>query len=222
MTTTTTTTNHTTESDESRDPAPAPPVSAAHAAETAPPPPPASPDPEPRRDFMKKSLAVLAGGAVVIVPVAAGVLVATDPLRRHGAGEGDFLEITRLDALPPDGSPRKFQVVADRRDAWNLYKNVPVGAVYLRRVGPNQVKAFNVVCPHAGCAINVAGSGAAQQFYCPCHNSGFDLDGNKLEHCVSPRPMDELAVDPKALEQGVVKVRFQNFRTGIQEKIAQS
>lgn len=180
--------------------------------------------PEQRRDFMKKSLAVLAGGAVVIVPVAAGVMVATDPLRRHGAGDSEYLEITRLDALPADGSPRKFQVVADRRDAWNKYKNVPVGAVYLRRVGPNrdQVKAFNVVCPHAGCAINVAGSGENQQFFCPCHNSGFDLDGRRLPGAVSPRPMDELEVDPKALAQGVVKVKFQNFRTGVQEKIVQS
>jgi menaquinol-cytochrome c reductase iron-sulfur subunit len=203
----------------------APAAAAAAAAEaTTTPPPTHSPDPEPRRDFMKKSLAVLAGGAVAIVPVAAGVLVATDPLRRAGGTGGDeeFLEITRLDALPADGSPRKFQVVADRRDAWNLYRNVPVGAVYLRRVGPGQVKAFNVVCPHAGCAINVAGGGQNQQFFCPCHNSGFDLDGNRLPNCVSPRPMDELAVDPNALAQGVVKVKFQNFRTGTHEKVVQS
>src|SRR4051812_3490335 len=119
---TTITTNGVTDSDQTPEALPAEPVPAAVTTPPPPPPPPASPDPAERRDFIKKSLAVLAGGAVAIVPVAAGVMVATDPLRRHGSEAGEYLEITRLDALPADGSPRKFQVVADRRDAWNLYK----------------------------------------------------------------------------------------------------
>lgn len=169
---------------------------------------------EPRRDFLKKSLAVLVGGAIVTVPVGVGVMVALDPLRRGGAAAG-FINITTLDALPADGSPQQFQVMADRHDAWNVYRRVPLGAVYLRRTGPQQVLALNVVCPHAGCFVEAESDGT---FFCPCHNSGFGADGSRETGCVSPRAMDQLEVDPVALAQGVVSVRFQNFIPGRDDK----
>lgn len=185
-------------------------------------PPAAATNPHPpgetgRRAFVKKSLAVLAGTAVVIVPVGAGLMVATDPLRRKG-DEAEFIQITTLDALPADGTPQKFQVVADRTDAWNKYRNVPVGAVYVRRLDNGTVQAFNVVCPHAGCFVDVAADG--KSFLCPCHNSYFAPDGSVVPgRSVSPRGLDELAVDPEALKQGAVKVKFQNFQAGTHDKV---
>ena len=202
-------------------------------AESQPAVPPAPPSPflppgadePPRRGFFKKALAVLIGGLLMAVPAAAGLLVWLDPLRRQrrgGAAAGaTFLTITRLDALPDDGLPRKFRVIADRSDAWNKYPNVPVGAIYLRRekgaVGsPGRVQALNVVCPHAGCFVDAKPDG---HFHCPCHNSGFTADGSLAPGSVSPRPMDELEVDAEALKQGVVRVKFQNFIAGTHEKI---
>jgi Rieske Fe-S protein len=77
--------------------------------------------------------------------------------------------------------------------------------------------AFNVVCPHAGCFVEPAKEGA---FYCPCHNSEFQPNGAIVEgRCVSPRGLDELAVDDAALKAGTIRIRFQNFIAGTHEKI---
>ena len=178
----------------------------------------APPEP-PRRNFFKKFLAVVAGTLVGVVPAAAGLLVFLDPVRRKrgaGAGGAAFVPVTPLDAVPADGTPQRFQVIADRTDAWTTYRNVPLGAVYLKRTGSNVV-AYNALCPHAGCFVDVARDG--RSFHCPCHNSGFGPDGSLKPGAVSPRPMDALEVDPEGLKQGIVRVKFQNFVAGTGEKI---
>src|SRR4051812_13963194 len=168
--------------------------------------PPPSDD---RRTFVKKVLAVAIGTIIVLVPSAAGLAVLFDPLR-HKSKSGEFLPVTNLDALPDDDLPHAFQVIADRRDAWNMYPAQRIGAVYLRR-SKDQVKAFNVVCPHLGCFVDTAADGS---FKCPCHNSAFHKDGSLIEGSVSPRGLGELEVDPAALKHGIVKVRFQNYEAG--------
>src|SRR6266513_1571889 len=166
-----------------------------------------------RRTFFKKVLAVVVGMVVVIVPAAAGLVVLLDPLRRK-TNKAEFIAVTNLDALPDDDVPRAFQVVADRRDAWNLYPAQRIGAVYLRR-NKDKVTAFNVVCPHLGCFVDTAADGS---FKCPCHNSTFNKDGSLIEGSVSPRGLDELEVDQQSLKSGQVKVRFQNYLAGKAER----
>jgi Rieske Fe-S protein len=186
----------------------------------------ASGEPEPpRRGFFRKFLAMAVGGIVVAVPAAAGLAVFFDPVRKSlkKGGAAGFVPVAPLEAVPADGRPAKFQVIADRADAWNRYKNVPLGAVYVKRTSPGSgadagVRAWNVVCPHAGCFVDVAADG--RSFRCPCHNSGFSETGAQLPGCASPRPMDELKVDEAALKQGMVKVQFQNFVAGTAEKKA--
>jgi Rieske Fe-S protein len=177
----------------------------------------------PRRNFLKKVLAVVVGGVVMAVPAAAALLVFFDPVRRKRGGTADFIPVAPLDALPTDGTPQRFQVIADRNDAWTKYKNVPLGAVYLKRTGrgggrdAGSVVAFNAVCPHAGCFVDVGRDG--RSFLCPCHNSGFNPDGSLRPGAVSPRSMDRLEVDNEGLKQGVVRVRFRNFVAGTAERI---
>ena len=176
----------------------------------------------PRRDFLKRIFGVLIGGLVGLVPIAAGIWVLFDPLRRKTASSAGFIEVARLLALPANGQPRRFSVIADRTDAWNKYSRVPIGAVYLQRTGHMQVAAFNVVCPHLGCFVNAREDGT---FACPCHDSEFDADGNIIpttssgRMTVSPRGLDTLEV---RIENDVVLVRFQDFRTGTQSKIPRS
>jgi Rieske Fe-S protein len=172
----------------------------------------------PRRNFFKKFLAVVIGGVATAVPAAAALMVFVDPVRRKrgGAGGGEYVPVTPLDAVPADGTPRRFQIIADRVDAWTKYKSVPLGAVYVKRQG-GDVEAYNALCPHAGCFINVAADG--QSFHCPCHNSGFNADGSLRPGSVSPRAMDRLEVDKDALTQGTVAVKFQNFVAGTADKI---
>src|SRR6266446_5257110 len=88
--------------------------------------------PEGRRNFFKEIFAGLIGIVVGLVPVGAGLAVFLDPLRRKASASG-AIRVATLDALPEDGMPRKFPVLATRVDAWNKFSQSPIGAVYLRR-----------------------------------------------------------------------------------------
>jgi len=168
-----------------------------------------------RRGFFARAGSIILGGLAAVVPLLAGLRVLLDPLRRSTRDAGSVF-VTTLQALPEDGVPRKFDVVADRVDAWNTYRQVPIGAVYLRRAPGQGVSALNVVCPHAGCFVNVAADKAS--FMCPCHDSSFALDGAiKNPSSPSPRAMDGLEVEIRDGDQ--VWVRFRNFQPGHKEKI---
>jgi len=171
-----------------------------------------------RRSFLTKAVAVAIGAMTALVPTGAALITLLDPLRQK-IRAGAFLRVATLNALPDDGSPRQFPVIADRQDAWNKFPQVRVGAVYLRKLGPKQVHAINVVCPHAGCFVNYQPEHG--QYLCPCHNSSFTLDGMiKDPKSPSPRPLDGL--EAKVSDDGAIWIKFQNYRAGIPAKIALS
>jgi Rieske Fe-S protein len=169
-----------------------------------------------RRRFFKKVAAVSLGAVAALVPIVTGLTVLLAPLRRKSQGNNGLLVmIAPLAAVPTDGVPRKFTVTADRTDGWNEYRNVSIGAVYLRRTGPQTIEALNVLCPHAGGFIDYQEK--CKCFVCPLHNSQFALDGSiQKPRSPSPRAMDSLTVEIRGEE---IWVRFENFRTGIAEKI---
>jgi len=168
-----------------------------------------------RRSFLKAGVAAVAGGVALLTPLAAGVVAFVSPLWRRAGGTVEFRRVTALAALAADGIPRRFPVRAERINAWNRSPKVAVGAVYLVRTSETEVRAFNVVCPHAGCVVEYAP--AWRGFLCPCHNSTFATDGRINEtSSPSPRGLDELPVVLRP--DGGVWVRFQNFRTGTREK----
>lgn len=168
-----------------------------------------------RRNFLTRLAAMFVGGLAAVIPVGAGLTALLDPLRR-GDGEAGMIRVTRLSALPADGSPRKFTVESDRTDAWATHANTPVGAVYLRRAD-DTVIALNVVCPHAGCFVRLLRD--KTRYACPCHNSSFDLDGSVNDPASpAPRAMDALGVEIRNGDE--VWVRFQNFLPGREEKVS--
>ena len=161
-----------------------------------------------RRGFIK-FLCIVIGGIVSAVPFGAGIWAYINPLTREKGVDGDgFLKITSLDAIPDDGTPAKFSVIADKEDAWNKFKNISVGAIYLRKEA-GKVKALHTVCPHLGCFIDYRST--KSDFFCPCHNSNFKLDGSIVSG-VSPRPMDPLEIEIRNKVE--VWVKFQNFQPG--------
>ncbi len=167
-----------------------------------------------RRNFLTKAAAIVIGGLITLVPLLAGLFVLFDPLRRK-TENGGAVRVASLNALPENGEPRKFPVLATRVDAWNRTPNVPVGAVYLQRLAADRVRAFNVVCPHAGCFVDFRP--AKNHFHCPCHNSSFGPDGKILDpKSPSPRGLDELQVEIRNGSE--IWVAFQNFRAGVKEK----
>ncbi len=169
-----------------------------------------------RRGFLAQLAAVLCGGLATLPPLVAGLWTVLDPLRRRGAAAA-FLPVTDLASLPDDGIPRQFAVVADRVDAWTGFASEPIGAVYLRRQkGSETVEALSATCPHAGCFVEIESQ--ERCFRCPCHNSKFTLDGGIVAPSPSPRAMDGL--ECRIGKNGEVAVKWQNFYSGVAEKVA--
>ena len=71
--------------------------------------------------------------------------------------------------------------------------------------------------------VNVRGMPTQDEneFLCPCHNAHFDLTGKrKDENSPSPRDLDTLDVEIR--NGSDVWVKFQNFRTGIPNKVVEA
>jgi Rieske Fe-S protein len=178
---------------------------------------------EPRRGFLAKASALGLAAAAFAAPVLAGLAAALNPLRQK-ARAGKFYKLASLDALPEDGSPQKFAVIDERVNAWTRSIE-PIGAVYLMRTaGPEQVRALQVTCPHAGCSVQFKetvdeeSGDKVREFHCPCHQARFDLEGNRLgATSPSPRNLDALAIDPDKLPE--VWVQFQEFKTGTAQQV---
>ena len=171
-----------------------------------------------RRGFMAKAAAIVIGGIIVVFPFVAGLGPLLDPLRRKNNNKDPLTPLAKLSELPEDGTPRRFQVITDRDDAWSRQPRQPVGAVYLRRVADGKVQAFTATCTHEGCFVDFRQD--SKQYLCPCHQSPFTLDGEVIQPSPSPRGMDSLEVEvrPDGDGEEVVFVRFEQFYTGRAEK----
>ncbi len=178
-----------------------------------------------RRGFFTEILAFCIGGLILAVPLVSGLALFLDPLfrrnRRASSGQDarrdaeGFLHVASLSSLPDNGLPQIFTVYDDLVDAWNKFSNQPIGRVFLRKLPDGSVTAFNVRCPHLGCAVDFRAS--HNDYFCPCHMSAFNLDGQR-ENEIPPRGMDALAVKVKNGTE--VWVRYQVFKAGTPDKIA--
>ena len=175
-------------------------------------------DATPRRGFFAKTAAIVLGVVSLATPAVVGLFSFLQPLRQKQRG-GEFYRVTTLANVPEDGTPARFPIIADRKDAWTLYKNVPIGSVFLRRKDKGEVVALSVICPHAGCFIGY--DAKTKGFLCPCHMAYFDIDGRRTDsESKSPRDMDALAgVEIRGNE---VWVRYEKFRMGIAQKVVES
>ncbi|HIG84176.1 MAG TPA: Rieske (2Fe-2S) protein [Verrucomicrobia bacterium] len=177
---------------------------------------PIEPDDPERRQFLEKTVSIVLGGAMVSVPVGAGIATLLAPLSSDKGGSLK-IRLASIEDLPSDGTPKLYQIVAEKKDAWTKYPNKPIGSVFLRRIGESKVVAFSSSCPHAGCSVDIDSDGSA--FFCPCHASSFDFDGITQGKSVSPRGLDALEVDPDLLVKGEVWVTFVKFKAGVADKV---
>ena len=192
----------------------------------------------PRRSMLVHGITAILSFLIVAVPSTLGGLFFLDPIlrkkksaSRRGATDGEvvrkdeagfiLLDVTR-DSIPQDGTPLAVTVKDDITDAWNKFRDVPVGSIWLRKVGDGPILAFNSVCPHLGCSVDYVRAG--NHFFCPCHTSVFDLSGKKTNE-IPPRDMDVLEVSMRTNGQddangAEIWVKFQNFQRATSEKIA--
>lgn len=179
-----------------------------------------------RRGFLYKAGTAIISAVVGIVPVISGLFFFLDPLRKRktaggkNSGKEGFIKVGSMEAVPKDGTPARFPVIVDRReDAWTTYLNVAIGAVYVRIDDKGEVVAFNVTCPHLGCAVDFLPG--RKQYLCPCHDSAFALDGQRTNQ-TPPRDLDSLEVDKEQLKTGEIWVKYQDFRTGEEHKVVKT
>lgn len=186
----------------------------ASAADSETPPPPPPPTEGDRRSFLKTAACAVFGGACILPPAAIGIVVLTAPIRELSGG-GIKVKLSTLDALPKGGAPRMFEVLIERTDAWTRHDRSAVGAVYLQRTGEREIRAFNVSCPHLGCAVEWRKE--KSDYFCPCHDSAFTADGAIVQPSPAARGLDTLDVEIN--DNGEIFVVFQDFKAGISEKI---
>ncbi len=107
--------------------------------------------------------------------------------------------------------PRRVEIFADRKDAWNRVTRVRIGAAFVAVKG-GTLSAFSTVCPHLGCGIDFDEESSC--FKCPCHRSSFDLEGAVTEG-PAPRGLDALEIEDR---DGSIAVMYQRFRQGVAQK----
>ena len=182
-----------------------------------------------RRGFVK-FLAGAIGAIVGAVPIGIGGTFFLSPLlsdkrkaETSPTGEDElkdeegFIKMpVAASSLPDDGTPLSFKVRDDKVDAWNMFRQVEIGSVWLRKDENGNVVAFNTICPHLGCAVDYRQSD--RDFYCPCHTSTFALDGERVNK-IPPRGMDKLEVKLKRETGDTIWLKYQDFRAATEEKI---
>lgn len=164
----------------------------------------ASPD---RRRFLKVATCALGGGIGASIAVPAVSYLLHPVGRRTVTAAAEPIDAIALAALRTE--PVRVPLVARSvRDAWSATTEVPLGAAWIRRDESGQVHALSSVCPHLGCAV--AFDPGAQEFRCPCHDSGFAIDGERRRG-PSQRGLDPL---PLTIEDGRIKITWVRFRAG--------
>lgn len=179
-----------------------------------------------RRGFLQWTSGLL-GTAVCTVVGLPGVAYLLESLRHGRRAKRVVQRVARLADLTP-GRPLLVPVTSRKEDAWTAYPQHVVGRVWLVRStkADEGVRAFNAVCPHLGCTIQLAAGG--KSFVCPCHKATFDAEGHRLnsssEHANhAPRDMDALAcrvVRDEQTGEAWVEVTLEQFVLGLHRKVA--
>jgi Rieske Fe-S protein len=164
---------------------------------------------EDRRRFLKVATCAIGGGVglAVAAPVLtlladpAGKMTVTTPTAPLDLGPAERFRV--------GAEPRRVEVVAPIvKDAWVASRNVVLGAAWIQRAAPDKLVALSAVCPHLGCTIGW--DAAARTFLCPCHDSRFNVSGEKMTG-PSERGMDEL---PLAVVDGRLQLTWVRYKTG--------
>ncbi len=170
--------------------------------------------------------------AIVAFPAVQFVIA---PLKKKKGKAATLQRVAQLLQLKTE-EPQEFAIVGNRRDAWTVYTNEPIGRVWLilrsEKGTPAkdiQVDAYSSICPHLRCLIQMGAS--KKEFSCPCHKAVFEFDGEaasskKLGYSnPTPRGMDSLecqVVQDKKTKEWWVEVKYEKFKTGLAKKVLET
>jgi Rieske Fe-S protein len=149
------------------------------------------------------------GGAVVAAIAVPVLRVLVYPVGRRTVRSGaGAVPVGRSAEVIAGGPPVRLAVIAaEGHDAYRKLAAMPLGAAWVRREVGGQLVALSASCPHLGCAVDFDAD--VHAFRCPCHKSGFAIDGRR-EFGPAKRGMDPLEVSEA---DGRVLVRWQHFKT---------
>ena len=149
-------------------------------------------DPD-RRRFLKVATCALGGGVGLAASIPVLRLVIDPADKQTVTSPKEPLDLGPAEAFLA-GQPRRVEVVAPViKDGWSAARDVVLGAAWVRRIGPKpgDLDVRSAVCPHLGCAV--AFDAAQNNYLCPCHDSRFSIEGNKLSG-PSRRGLDQLPI----------------------------
>ena len=105
--------------------------------------------------------------------------------------------------------PIMRSIVAEHQAGWA--STLEEHFIYILPHKGNQV--LSSICPHEGC--NVAWRNEESQFFCPCHDSYFTAEGERLSG-PSQRGLDPL---PAREKDGMLQVKYQTYVNNTEERI---
>jgi len=165
---------------------------------------------EDRRKFLKVATCAIGGGVGLAVAGPALTLLASPVGKTTVTTPTTPLDLGLAEQFRAGAEPRKVDIIAPViKDAWTSARDVVLGAAWIRRTAPDKLVALSAVCPHLGCGIGwdtVAGN-----FLCPCHDSRFSPEGDKLTG-PSERRMDVL---PLEIKDGRVQLTWVRYKLGL-------
>ena len=183
-----------------------------------------SPEDPSRRTLFTRAAHV--AGASLTAALAIGPLgVVLDPLLRDSKANDEpegWSTVGAAERFTVGETPRRVILKEDVQDAWLKRAGVPVGSVLVQRTAADAFKVLSAVCPHLGCSV--AYQEAKKGFLCPCHNSRFDVAGERVEPSdgssnPAPRGLDPLEW---RLQDGQLQVRWVRYKTGVADRVGLS
>lgn len=157
-----------------------------------------------RRSFLGVISGLIASGIAAVLGVTIGRFAITPALTI--ASEAEWIDLGPFDVIP-EGQPVRRSVTVSQNAGWGRFTTERL--VWAIRRG-DTVTVFSAVCPHLGCTVNAR----AESFVCPCHNSKWNVMGQRIS---GPTPRDLDALDHH-VEDGLVKIKYQNFKQGTSAK----
>lgn len=157
-----------------------------------------------RRSFLGAIIGLIGAGIASVLGVTIGRYAIGPALKAADAAQ--WTDVGLLEEIP-EGVPVKRNVVVSQDAGWGRFNSQRL--VWVTRQGKD-VNVFSASCPHLGCTINEGPNG----FICPCHNSAWNAAGEKIGG-PAPRGLDTLEY---RIEGDVLKVKYQYFRQGVEQK----
>lgn len=149
-----------------------------------------------RRQFMSLTTWAIGAfiGAGMIVP-AAFYLIGPALAEEE---EGEWIRLGAVSKVEL-GTPTLFNATIERQTGWILNEE-EISLYVLTEDGQNFIAMSNI-CTHLGCRVRWIGD--QEQFFCPCHNAAFDMEGQVVSG-PPPRALDRREV---RIEDGQIYVR---------------